>query len=147
MTDLEDDLTSLLPALPDRPSNPAHIGWPPSLPAEIALGERSLDDILQGYKISARAWERLQKDPAFQVVLKKYVDMIQTDGMTFKLKAMLQSEALLDTTWQMIHDPDTPHNVRADLIKYVCKVAGHEPKGADGGNGAVVPFQININLG
>jgi hypothetical protein len=72
------------------------------------------------------------------------VETLSRDGMSFRVKARIQSEALLETSWQLIHSNSTPAQVKADLIKHTHKVAGLEPKEQAG---VVSPLQININLG
>ena len=147
MDDLDDlDLTTL-PAVPDIAMyrDPALLGWPPTLPVELALREHTPQELCEGYGIDAERWAQLRADPAFQAAVARYVEMLKQDGMTFKLKAQLQSEALLTESWRIIHNPDIPANVRADLIKYTWKVAGHEPKqGAEGPSAPTFAIQINL---
>jgi hypothetical protein len=63
--------------------------------------------------------------------------------MTFRIKARMQAEGLLQTSWHLIHNKDTPAAVKADLIKHTWKVAGVEPKET---MAAITPLQIMINL-
>jgi hypothetical protein len=133
-----------LPAI-TRGGDPASLGWPPSLPLEIALREHPVPDVCASYGVDAGQWERLRKDPGFQSAVVKYAEQLKTEGMGFKLKAQLQSEALLQKSWKIIHDPDTPAAVKADLIKYTWKCSGHD-KSADPGAGMANAFQIQINL-
>lgn len=70
---------------------------------------------------------------------------MQKGGVTFQMKARAQADALLDTTWAIIHSNATPANVKADLIKSTIRWAGYEQK-ADEGNGARSGFSINIHL-
>jgi hypothetical protein len=72
------------------------------------------------------------------------VEAMQREGMSFRVKARLQSEALLETSWKMIHNQNTPSAVRADLIKHTHRVAGLEPKEQPN---QVTPLNIQINLG
>lgn len=132
-----------------NPTNPAEIGtYPPTLPVEIALRVAPVQDICKAYNIDHDEWLRLKEDPVFQHDLAAAVALVKKDGMSFRLKAQLQSEELLKTSWSMIHDKsDTvPPSVKADLLKFTIRAAGYaEPadKGGNGGNN----LQININLG
>lgn len=82
--------------------------------------------------------------PAFQKAIIDAQDMLQKEGMSFRMKAKMQSEALLDRSWDLIHGIHTPANVAADLIKATWKVGGLEPKEADRVGGTAL--QINIHL-
>ena len=128
-----------------RPSNPAHIGYPATLPVEVALRTSPIKNICEAYGIDRESWERICADKAFLAELAKAKEMLAKDGMTFKLKAKLQSDELLNTSWHLIHNPLTPPAVRADLIKTTIRWAGYDAPAAvagDGGSG----FQININF-
>jgi len=132
-----------------NPLNPAEIGtYPPTLPVEIALRTASLQDICAAYGITHDDWLQLKNDPVFVQDLAAAVELVKKDGMSFKLKAKLQSEELLKTSWRMIHsnNDDVPASVRADLIKFTVRAAGladpTEKAGTNANN-----LQININLG
>jgi hypothetical protein len=62
------------------------------------------------------------------------------------MKARLQAEEMLKTSWRMVQDKETPANVRADLIKATVRWAGLEPKPSEGGGGEA-PFQIVFQMG
>lgn len=136
-----------LPAL--RPNDPAEIGYPPTLPVELALRTAPVADICAAYGIDREQWETLKQDPVFRHELAVAVEMVKKEGMSFKLKARLQSEELLKTSWKMIHSPsdEVPPSVKADLLKFTVRAAG-----LDGSNDKTQAnnannFQININLG
>lgn len=128
-----------------NPDNPADLGWPATLPLEIAMRTAPIRDICEAYKISREEWDALSKNPLFLADVAHAVETLKTDGMRFKAKAKLQAEALLQTTWTLIHDPETPAAVKLDGIKSTVRWAGLEPKGgAEGGGGN--NLQINIQL-
>jgi hypothetical protein len=64
--------------------------------------------------------------------------------MSFKLKARLQAEELLKTSWRLIHEPTTGAAVRADLIKATMRWAGYEQKEAAGTASSNLNIQINL---
>jgi hypothetical protein len=128
--------------------DPAHIGsYPPTLPVEIALRVAPLRDICEAYGISKDQWAELRNDPVFRRDLTAAVEHVKQEGASVKLKAQLQCDELLKTSWNMIHDTTgaTPPSVRADLIKHTYRVAGLiEPPS---GNGNALPaMNIQINL-
>jgi hypothetical protein len=60
------------------------------------------------------------------------------------MKAALQSEELLKSSWKLIHSADTPPGVKKDLIIATWRAAGvADPEQTEGSRSA---FQININL-
>ena len=142
-----EDLPELRPpaiAMP-RPHNPANIGYPATLPVEIALRTSPIKEICAAYGIDRESWEDICRDKTFLSELDKAKEMLAKDGMTFKIKAKMQSDELLNTSWHLIHHPMTPPNVKADLIKSTVRWAGHDTPAAtsaDAGSG----FQININF-
>jgi hypothetical protein len=140
------DLADIKAYEPSR--DPASIGWPPTLPIEIALKTAPLNDIRDAYGYSNEEWMRLRDDPAFLADLAAAVQMVKKEGMSFKLKAKLQAEELLKTSWRLIHAPqeEVPSSVKADLLKATMRWAGYDVKEAAvmaGGNA----LNIQINLG
>jgi hypothetical protein len=133
-----------LTALTFAHKDPALLGFPPLLPVELALAETPVREVCESYGITDRdEFARIVKLPAFQKAFSEAQKMLQQEGMSFRVKARLQSEALLETSFALIHAQHTPSNVKADLIKSTWKVAGLEPKEtAISGT----PLQININL-
>lgn len=130
---------------PDR--DPASIGWPPTLPIEIALKTASLREIQQEYGYSDDEWSSLRDNGDFLADLKAAIEMVKQEGMSFKLKARLQAEELLKTSWRLIHAPvdEVPSSVKADLVKATMRWAGYDSKeSAGGGGGNNLAIQINL---
>jgi len=111
-----------------HPVDPAEIGYPPTLPIEVALQTASDEQIREAYEFTPAQWAALKRSSQFQRDLKNAQDMLRTEGMSFKAKARLQAEELLTTSWGMIHDSRIPATVRADLIKFTVRAAGLEAK-------------------
>ena len=97
------------------------------------------------YGITSEEWDRIRVEPGFQQELQKAVDMLKEEGMTFRIKAKLQAEELLKSSWRLIHDPGTPPNVRADLIKATMRWALYDVTSAQGAQ-AVPGSGFNINI-
>lgn len=141
-------------ALIDPAADPSELGWPPGLPLELALKTASVKDICEAHGVSRQTYERLRLDPNFQQAVQANLEMLAQEGMSFRLKARAQAEALLPTSWQLIHAPldDVPANVKADLIKYTIRVAGldaslDQKAQAQANAVAQNALQINIHLG
>jgi hypothetical protein len=138
-----DELGENLPA--EKPKDPSLLGFPPILPIELALGDADARTICEGYNISRERFCELCELPVFQKAYVDALESLQKEGMSFKVKARMQAEGLLETAWNLIHNEHTASNVKADLIKAMWRVAGFEPKSTD----APVqnPIAIQINLG
>jgi hypothetical protein len=132
---------------PVNPADPSRLGYPATFPIEIAMRTSSTREICGQYGITEDEWDLIRFDPTFLADLRRAVDMLAEEGMSFKVKARLQSEELLKTSWRMIHDPMAPHAVRADLIKFTVKAAGLDQSAAAAPAASGAGFSININLG
>lgn len=130
------------------PRNPAEIGYPPTLPIELALKTATPQELQAEYGFDDDDWLALRYNPHFLADVAAAAEMVKKEGMTFKLKARLQAEELLKTSWRLIHAPtdEVPSSVKADLIKATARWAGYDNKEAAAG-GQANAFQININLG
>src|ERR1019366_9081400 len=119
-----------------------------TLPLDVALRTASPQELRQEYHISQTEWDTLKTNPYFLADLRKTVEELKKDGMSFKLKARLQAEEYLKTVYQMVTDTtgNTPPAVRADLIKFVARVGGLDNKEVQAGQ-VGNNLQININLG
>lgn len=124
--------------------DPSLLGYPATLPIEVALKTASPAEIREAYNLSLEDWETLKTHPQFLADLKVASDMVKKEGMSFKLKARMQAEELLATSWQLIHADGTPANVKADLIKSTMRWGGFDNK--EVGNGGGSAFNIQINL-
>lgn len=131
----------------DPGRDPAELGWPPTLPIEIALRTAPLDIIREEYGYSVDEWMRLRDNPQFLRDLTAAMSMVKEEGMSFKLKARIQAEELLKTSWRLIHAPqdEVPSSVKADLIKATARWAGYDNKD-NGAGGAGNQLNIQINL-
>lgn len=138
------DLATIKDYDPGR--DPAAIGWPPTLPIEIALKTAPLNDIRDAYGYDEAEWRSLRYNPDFLSDLAAAVQMVREEGMSFKLKARLQAEELLKTSWRLIHAPidEVPSSVKADLIKATARWAGYDAKDNSGGQANNLNIQINL---
>jgi len=127
--------------------DPAEIGWPPTLPIEIALKTAPMNEIRDAYGYTEEQWWALKDNPDFLADLAAAVEMVKKEGMSFKLKAALQAEELLKTSWRLIHAPidEVPSSVKADLIKATARWAGYDNKDV-GAAGNANNLNIQINL-
>lgn len=142
-------LEPLMEAAADIGTDPARLSWPPTLPIEIALKTAPLEQIRDEYGYTTEEWKALKYNPLFVRDLAQAVETVQQEGMSFKLKAKLQAEELLKTSWRLIHAPtdEVSPTVKADLIKATMRWAGYEEKAGAAAGSQTNALQININLG
>ena len=107
----------------------------------------SVAELLDHYNLERDDLRRFTADSVFNQRVKHFREEIRENGLSFKMKAKVQAEELLGTSWNLIHDIGVSPSVKADLIKSTVKWAGYEPKpdavDMGMGSGAV---RININL-
>jgi len=131
-----------------RITDPRLIGWPETLPIEVALHTQPIEDLCNAYGLSVGDWNALVKHPGFQAEVAAATEMLKDEGMNFKVRAKLQALALLNDSWSIIHDGsgDVPATVKADLIKSTVKWAGWEGKETGGADAPGTALQINIHF-
>ena len=128
-------------------SDPSQLGWPATLPIELAMKTGTPRSICASYGIEREEWDILRTNPAFIDDLTKAAEMVRTEGGSFKARSQLQAQEYLKEAWRLVHDPGTPPAVRADLIKSTVKWAGLDAsRDQAGGKPAGSGFQINIIL-
>lgn len=133
----------------DAPRDPAGMGWPATLPIEVALRASPPEEICEAYNLTEEDWHALLDNPAFVQEVADAAEALKKNGMSFKVKAQLQSEELLKTSWALIHSPndDVPPSVKADLIKFTIRAAGldgSKDQAANAAQGPALSIQINL---
>lgn len=126
--------------------DPSQLGWPATLPLELALKTASPAELKTEYGYSDDEWAALRHDPTFLRELAQALETVKQEGMSFKLKARFQAEELLKTSWKIIHSrDDVSPAVRADLIKSTMRWAGFDNRNETAtGNGTALNIQINL---
>ena len=130
-------------------TDPARLGWPPTLPLELAMAEIPVAEIFEAHNLDKSDYLRLKDNDGFMAQVLHYHEELKKEGMSFKIKARLQAEALLKKSWDMIHASDAivPANVKADLLKFTIRAAGLDGSKDQAANAAIgTALQININL-
>lgn len=126
--------------------------WPPTLPLEIALRINTAPAIFRDYGFDKVQYERLCADPAFREAVSKCAETLASGGgqLSFKLKAQLMADELLDKAYELTHPApgtDIPANVQADMIKSVVKWGGLDgTNDKNTGAGNTNQLQIVLNL-
>lgn len=161
MDDETDFLADYTPAElpPAAPSPPAELARPSKLnPAaksavmdnvyaivlDLALGTPD-ETIIDTYDIQRHQLDALRQNEVFANQIRQVERELAKDGVSFKTKARLMSEAMLERVWQLTHDPKVSPQVQGRLIEAVVRWGGYDAK--EGSGPAAGGFQLNIVLG
>lgn len=98
------------------------------LAVELALNMDDAQAVFARHGHDIEAAAALIENPVFITLLERVTDEVRENGTSFKMKARLQAEELLATSYDMATDPLISPAVRAQLIQWTSKVAGLEPK-------------------
>jgi hypothetical protein len=140
----------------DLTADPATLGWPPSLPFDLALAQQPVREICAAYSIDRFEYERLRNDPSFRRAVADATETLKEEGASFKLKARAQSEELLKTSWALIHKPldQVSASVKAQLIMFTVRCAGLDASveqkaraQASASAASLTALTINLHLG
>ena len=134
--------------------DPTELGFPPTLPLELAARTGSPAEICDTYGISAERFEELKGNPVFVRACEEALKVVGEDGGGFKLKARTIAELYLKKMWDLTEETDfsvVPANVRADIMKFTIRAAGLdqsiEQKASAQGKGIIASaIQINFNF-
>lgn len=116
------------------------------LACELALKMEEPESIFQRYGYDARQAGELMESPAFTVLLDRIGAEVRENGLSFRMKAKAISEELLPHAFDMATDPLCSSAVRADIIKWMAKVAGNEPAPAKGEVAGAGGFTLAITF-
>lgn len=97
------------------------------LACELALGMDDPESVFAAYQIDPDAAADLLEHPQFLAILQRVGTEIRENGLSFRQKARAQADDLLAHSYEIATDPHASAAVRADLIKWTAKMAGHEP--------------------
>lgn len=110
-------------------------GWPARLPFDLAMQIETPEETLAHYGLTPEQGARLLQTETFTKLVKAFREIIVNEGLSFKVKARLQAEELLEHAFLLATDPDVAPAVRMDSIKWHGRVAGFDTKDGDGGAG------------
>jgi hypothetical protein len=132
-----------------RVRDPSKIAWPSTLPIELALKTATPQELREHYGYTDEEWDALRENPVFMAELVQSCELVKQEGMSFRLKAKLQSEALLETSWCLIHAPssEVPAAVKAKLMEATWRMAGFDVKEGNQGPANGLAIQINFTGG
>jgi hypothetical protein len=118
----------------------------PKFVLELAAGLEDPDKIATRYAYQPDAWQSLKNDEHFRKVVEAKRTELQKSGYTFRLKAALAAEDLLDDVYIGAKSIDASLASKLEAFKYLTKLGGLEPK-EDKQVQQGPAFTINIDLG
>jgi len=118
----------------------------PKFVFELAAGLEDPDHIAEKYHLRSETWDSLRQDENFRKVVDSKRAELQKSGYTFRLKAALAAEDLLDEVYVGAKSPDASLSAKLESFKYLTKIAGLEPK-EDKSLAVGTGFSIKIELG
>lgn len=139
---MSDDLDNL-PALYDI-KDPSKFAFPPLMPMELAMRIDTPANICEAYGYSREDFAAMIQHPVFIKAYQEASEALKVEGASFRVKARLQAEAYLETSFAMVQNPATADSVRADLIKNTVRWAGYDAKAQESGQNNAFNIQINL---
>lgn len=119
------------------------LGFDPQLALEVAMGIDPLPDIIDKYNLTAEEYASISNLSLFGKEVSKHREVMRQHGFDFKTKIGVMAEKALVPLWEIANDTTVDPKVRVDVLKYIIKVSGHEPKNnEDTGNN----FQLIIGM-
>lgn len=119
---------------------------PTQLIHDLAAGVEPSDVLQTKHNVPKTLWDQLAKDPFFQRQVDAKRAELKRDGVTFRYKAALMAEDLLEDIFIGAKSTEVGFQGKLDTIKFLAKVGNLEPKEE---KNVVAPtgFSITINLG
>jgi len=103
------------------------VPWDNEMCLAVALGVDDTTAILQRFGVTRQTYDAWCTHPLFMRTVAEYQQQARDSGLSFRLRARIQAESLLDVSYQLIYTKDVPAAVKADLIKWTAKMADLEP--------------------
>lgn len=88
----------------------------------------------------------LLSDATFARLLERVTKEVKDQGLSFRAKARVMAEDLLQHSYSLATDPEVSAAVRLDAIKSTVKWAGLEPKEKDGAGTGGGGLTLNISF-
>lgn len=121
--------------------------WPARLPFDLAMELDTAEETFARYEIAEADAVELLANADFVATIKFWREAVVKEGYSYKTKAKLIAEDLLETGYMLATDPGTSDSVRANMIQWFSKVAGYEPKkDSEGGGGQGPGFTLNLTF-
>lgn len=118
----------------------------PKFVLEVATGLEELEEIAPRFGLSPAETKALHKYKPFWIEVDKVKSELYKSGQTFRLKAGVMAEQVLDEVFSDAIQTDANKNYRLEALRTLARLADLEPKQATSAAQAGSGFSININL-
>lgn len=116
----------------------------PRMIYDLATGMEDPDEVAKRYGFEGEEWEQLAQRPEVVRAVKQQAAELSKNGTTFKNKARLLTNSMLDDLYKACMREDVPVKDKAQALLAVTKLAGLDAPAAAVAQGA--GFSITINL-
>lgn len=129
----------------DNPAEGLPVQWQTSLVLDVAMGVDP-EIICDAYGLQYTQLRATMELPSFQARLEATRKELEKEGASFKLKAQMQAEEYLKTSFALAQDQNVDPKVRLNVIESTVRWAGFDkPAGqADAGSGNGISIHINL---
>lgn len=117
----------------------------PEMIREVATGLEDGKDIAKRYGFDEAEWDEVKDREDFQAAVAKVRGEMERSGQTFRLKAAVMADSLMDNMYKHAMDADTPVKDKAAALQLLTRVGELEPK-ASAQVSAGPGFSITINI-
>ena len=117
----------------------------PAFIQEVATGLEEPAQIADRYGYTPDQWEAISHHKGFINEVNRIRAEMEKSGQTFRLKAAVMADTLLDNTYQSALSPDVPVKDKAAALQVLAKFADLEPK-RDSQASTGPAFSISINI-
>lgn len=105
--------------------------WSNSLPMDVAMGVYTSEEICELHGISEGQLTTFLSHPLFQKEVATLRKDMKESGATFKAKARILAEHLIDRMYAIVTDDATPVAIRMKGVENVVRWAGYDRKPVD----------------
>lgn len=116
----------------------------PRMIYDLATGMEDPDEVAKRYGFEGEEWDQLAQRPELIREVKQQAAELAKNGTTFKNKARLLTNSMLDDLYKAAMREDVPVKDKAQALLAVTKLAGLDAPAAVTAQGA--GFSITINL-
>lgn len=116
----------------------------PRMIYDLASGVEEPDEIARRYGFEGEEWEQLAQRPELIRAVQQQAAELKKNGTTFRNKAKLLSDSMLNNLYQAAMRDDVPVKDKAAALLAVAKFAGVDAPAQQASQGA--GFSITINL-
>ena len=100
----------------------------PDMIREVATGLEDGKDIAKRYGFDEAEWDEVKDREDFQAAVAKVRGEMERSGQTFRLKAAVMADSLMDNMYKHAMDADTPVKDKAAALQLLTRVGELEPK-------------------